>query len=235
MYVAMSGAMARLDQLDAIADNLANSQTPGFKAVRPTYESFTADEPERTGPSTQVHTALVSNGVDLRPGQVSTTNRPLDVVPENNAFFAVQGLNGGVAFTRNGNMQVSALGQLLTAGQAVLGTSGETIHVPPGTIPTIAEDGTVTAGGSTVGKLALFQLEGPVERMGGAIVTPADGGAARSVDAKVHVGQLEMSNSNPLQLTVDLISAQRQYDTSMQAIQAYKTLDGQAMQVGHVS
>jgi flagellar basal-body rod protein FlgF len=229
----MTGAQARLDELDTISDNLANAQTPGFKAARPSYEAYIAHHGHTTE-AEPAAVALSSTGVDLRPGQSMTTGRPLDVVPENGAFLAIQSEVGGLAFTRNGNLQVDAFGRLTAQGRPVLDSNGGPIQVPAGAAPSIGTNGTITAGGVSVGKLALYQLHGPAVRLGGSVVVTGEGGAATPVEGQVQTGQLELSNSNPLQLTVDLINVQRQYEMGMQALQAYKTLATTANQVGHV-
>jgi flagellar basal body rod protein FlgG len=80
----MAAAAASADQLDSIADNLANAETPGYKASRPAFQSFL---PPRglagaSGPQDKVFAAVVATGTDLSLGPVRTTDNPLDVVPE---------------------------------------------------------------------------------------------------------------------------------------------------------
>jgi flagellar basal-body rod protein FlgF len=77
IYVAMCGAAARSEQLDAIADNLANAQTPGFKASRPAFAAFLPG----AGGGDKTYPAAVASGLDLRAGPTSRTDNPLDVVP----------------------------------------------------------------------------------------------------------------------------------------------------------
>ena len=66
LYVSMCGAVARAEQLEAVADNLANAQTPGFKAARPAFESFMA----ASGAQDKHYAAAVATGFDLRPGPI---------------------------------------------------------------------------------------------------------------------------------------------------------------------
>ena len=87
IYVSMCGAAARSEQLDAIADNLANAQTPGFKAARPAFESFI---PRGAGPQQDKHyPAAVATGFDLRAGPTQHTGNPLDVIPGDGQFLYV--------------------------------------------------------------------------------------------------------------------------------------------------
>src|SRR6185436_18593329 len=130
----MAAASARAAQLDSIADNLANAETPGFKAARPAFQSFL---PKAGGKSTdKVFAAAVSTGTDLRPGTTVGTDNPLDVLPEGDLFLGVETATG-TSYTRNGKIEVSADGQLQIMGHAVLNTSGSPISVAPGAVPSI--------------------------------------------------------------------------------------------------
>ena len=81
LYVSMCGAAARQEQLDAIADNLANAQTPGFKAARPAFAAFLP----ASGAEDKVYPAAVASGFDLRAGPTVATGNALDVLPEDGA------------------------------------------------------------------------------------------------------------------------------------------------------
>src|SRR4051794_7706854 len=130
----MAAASARAAQLDSIADNLANSETPGFKAARPAFQSFMP--PSNARSTDKVFAAAVSTGTDLRPGTTVATDNPLDVLPEGDLFLGVE-TAAGPAYTRNGKMEVSPDGQLQIMGHAVLDPGGNTISVPQGSIPTL--------------------------------------------------------------------------------------------------
>lgn len=231
IYVTMNGAAARSEQLDAIADNLANAQTPGFKAARPAFEAFfpASGAPDKSYP------AAVATGFDLRPGPTARTDNPLDVLPEGGAFLAVAAPGGGVAYTRDGRLSVDSERRLATAtGRLVLDRSGAPIRVPPGAPPRVGADGVVRAGDLQLGELARVRLDGPVERIGPTLLAPAAGGQAVPVASPVAVGEVELGNSSPLDAMVQLISAQRNFDASMQAMQTYRSLDARASDLGRV-
>src|SRR5438477_10489030 len=128
----MAAASARAAQLDSIADNLANTETPGFKAARPAFAAFLPGG----GRTDKVFSAAVATGTDLRPGTTVATDNPLDVLPEGDLFLGVE-TAGGPGYTRNGKIQVSADGQLQIMGHAVLNATGAPISVPQGSVPTI--------------------------------------------------------------------------------------------------
>jgi flagellar basal-body rod protein FlgF len=228
IYVGMSAAVARAAQLDSIADNLANTETPGFKATRPAFRAFLPP-----GPSDKVLAGAVSTGVDLRPGPTNTTDNPLDVVPDGDAYLGVQLSNGQVAYTRNGHVELGPEGELLISGLRVLGRSGQPISVPPDADPHIESNGDVVVGRTVVDTLALFQAQGPMDKIAPALLQPSAGSSvAPAADAAVRVGELEMGNVSALDSTVQMINAQRQFDMAMQAIQTYRRLDDRATQVG---
>ena len=230
IYVSMCGAAARTEQLDAIADNLANAQTPGFKASRPGFEAFLA----ASGAEDKAYPATVATGFDLRPGPTERTGNPLDVLPDEGAFLAVR-TPAGIAYTRDGRLAVDAQRRLVQGGRPVLDPNGRDILVPPGAAPHVGSDGIVHVGRAEVGQLGLFKLEGAVDRIGPSLLAPGQGGTARALrSGTVRAGELELGNASPLDGMVQLISAQRQFDASMQAIQTYRTLDGHGSEIGRI-
>lgn len=228
LYVSMSGAVARAEQLEAVADNLANAQTAGFKATRPSFEAFLPE----SGGGELGYTAAVRAGVDLRPGATMVTGLPTDVLPDGGAFLAVAAGDGTTAYTRNGRLAVDGAGRLSLLGRTVLGIDGQPLVVPDGSPWSVDGQGTVLANGQEVGRLALFQLSGDVDRRGEALYAPGPRGQAMAVEARVRTGELELSNASPLEAAVQMISAQRHFETSMQAVQTYRQLDARAAELG---
>jgi flagellar basal-body rod protein FlgF len=230
IYIGMCGAVARSEQLDAIADNLANAQTPGFKAARPAFEAFMA----AGGAQDKHYAAAVATGFDLRPGPTTHTGNALDVLPDDGAFLAVRGPDGQVAFTRDGRLTLDGDRRLVSgAGRLVLDRQGLPILVPPGMTPSVDGTGTVRAGEAELGQLALARLQGPVDRVGPSLLAPGQGGqAVPVVDGTVRTGEVELGNAGALEATLALVTAQRAYDSSMQAIQTYRQLDQRAAELG---
>ena len=230
IYVSMCGAAARSEQLDAIADNLANAQTPGFKAARPAFEAFLP----QSGAADKSYPAAVATGFDLRPGPTARTDSPLDVLPEDGAFLAVATEDGTRAYTRDGRLGVDGERRLTQSGRPVLDRAGNAIHLPPGPPPQIGQDGAVRVGDVVVAELGRFQLTGPVDRVGPALLAPVRGGQASPVDAKVRVGEIELGNASALGGMVQLIAAQRHFEASMQALQTYRSMDQRSADLGRV-
>lgn len=234
IYVSMCGAVARTEQLDAIADNLANAATPGFKATRPAFEAFL---PRGAGPaSDKQYPAAVASGFDLRPGVTQRTDNPMDVVPGEGMFLTVQTAAGTPAYTRDGRLTVDADRRLLIDGRPVLSADGQPITLPPTGTPRVNGDGTVWVDDQQAGELGLARLQGPLDRVGPALLAPAAGGKAEPVQdgRTVHPGEIELGNAPPVDTLVQMISAQRSYDASMQAIQTYSQLNQRAVEVVRV-
>ena len=230
IYVSMCGAVARTEELDAIADNLANATTAGFKAARPAFESFLPSG--ASSASDKVYPAAVATGFDMRAGPIQRTDNPLDVVPGDGMFLTVRTKGGQTAYSRDGRMTVDHEGCLLLDGNTVLSKDGQAISVPPVGPPRIDSSGTVWAGSEQAGELGLARLQGPVDRVGGSLLAPGQGGRAEPVaDGSVSVGEVELGNATPVESMVALVTAQRSYDASMQAIQTYNQLNQRAVEV----
>lgn len=232
IYVSMNGAAARMAQLDSIADNLANAQTPGFKAERPSFEAFLARADERFGKnSTHVYPAAVATRVDLSPGAIVQTGNPLDITPSGKSFIGVQ-TSTGIALTRNGHVQVERDGALTISGRPVVDQGGAPIIAPPNTRVQIEANGAVFAGQNRIGQIGLFEINGAVDRVGPSLLAPHSQNDLSVSTDTVRIGQIETGNASPLEAAVQMVAAQRHFESSMQALQTYKRLDERAAEVG---
>jgi len=230
IYISMCGAVARGEQLDAIADNLANAQTVGFKANRPAFEVFMA----ASGAPDKHYAASVGSGLDVRPGPSNPTGNPLHVLPDEGAFLTVRERDGRTAYTRDGRLTVDDDLRLLSGtGLPVLDPMGQPIVVPQGVIPTIDGTGRVMGGGAEIGELALVRLKGAFERSSQVTFVPGPGGQAVPVEGgTVRTGEVEVGNAGAIDSTIAMIGAQRNFDASMQAIQTYRQMDQRANELG---
>jgi flagellar basal-body rod protein FlgF/flagellar basal-body rod protein FlgG len=208
LYAACAALMARTDALDTIANNLANSNTGGFRGRQTTFGSVLAGYGQTLNSKLNVATnhygILGTSHLDMEPGALQPTGNPLDLGIDGPGFLSVQTANG-VGYTRNGALQVSAKGQLVTAtGDAVLGANGP-ISIPAGATVTISADGTIS------GKLQLveFAANADPQSMGGANYTAPANMVKPSTTSQLRQGMLEGSNVNPVSSVVELIDAQR--------------------------
>jgi flagellar basal-body rod protein FlgF len=140
IYTAMGAASQTLNQQAVTASNLANASTPGFRAQLNALRAVPVEG--LSLPTRTLVTASTPGGYDA--GQMDYTSRPLDVALQQDGWLAVQTADGSEGYTRNGNIQVSATGQLTIQGHPVMGEAGP-LTVPEGSELTIAADGTISA------------------------------------------------------------------------------------------
>ena len=183
-----------------LANNLANVETPGYKAGR-VFARLLDDA-----------TVEAAGGTDFTAGSLTPTERPLDIALEGDGFFVVE-TPAGQRWIRGGSFSLDESGTLVsTAGHPVLGSKGK-IVLPTGPID-VSADGTVNVEGQPVGRLLIEStLEwDSLEREGANLWIPA--GDRRRVPEgaiRVHQGHLEESNVDPVSALVEMIEIQRAY------------------------
>jgi flagellar basal-body rod protein FlgF len=212
-YSAFTGFASRLDALDLLANNLANTSTPGYKAQYAFYRGLPAWL--QTSLTTPMNTAVNRFGVlggahlDLAAGNLETTGNATDVALESAGFFSVQTKNG-VRYTRNGALQLNTQRQLVTQqGDIVLGDAGP-IQIPTGQ-PVISTDGTISVEGAIVARLKVteFSPDTVLAPEGATYFTAPAGAGKPAADPHVRQGSVESSNVNPVRAAVSLIDLQR--------------------------
>lgn len=216
LYTAASGLVAQSKRLDAVAHNLANLQTPGYRAQR-TFTAMVQGAASSSSPTIRTaNSAVALAGSWEEPGVniVRGTGRALDVALAERQYLVVE-TPAGPAYTRNGALDFSATGDLLdSGGRPVLGPDGRPIAgVPAGAA--LADDGTVRVGGEIVATLGIVEdVDGVLVRLGGSLMGAEgrDDALAEVTTRQVRTGYLEGSGTNPLHELVDLIDAQRAFE-----------------------
>lgn len=217
-------------QLRSISQNIANVDTPGYRAQSQVLRFGSLIGSEVAGNA--FGTPVVQDFTTNRQGSLRQTGRSLDVALSGSGYFAVQ-TPVGVRYTRAGHLHLSADGILVDAsGYPVLGAGG-TIALQ-GSGVAIAADGSISEAGRTVGRLAVFDLADP------AMVSPAGqglyrytGNAQPDSTTKVVQGNLEMSNVDPAEEMVNLIRLNRQIGTLQRTFAAYDQVLGMGInQIG---
>jgi flagellar basal-body rod protein FlgF len=226
IYTAMTGASATLRAQSVVAENLANSDSTGFKQMLAMTTPYTVSGP---GLRTRIDAQLQSPGFDARPGPVNTTDNPLDVALKPDAWIAVQDSAGAEAYTRAGDLRVTENGQLITSrGNAVMSDNGP-ITVQPFQSIHIASDGTVSVvpQGQTaevqanVGRIRVVQMDGKDLTRGedGLMHRNKAGDAPAPMSGNVLTsGAVESSNVNASEALIDMISLSRQFDLQVQVL-----------------
>ena len=232
IYTAYSGLRGSLSAQSAIANNLANANTIGFRADRSAFEAQTLK-----GPSLEVRapSAMEVKDADMTAGAVVQTGRPLDIAVDGTAMIAVQAEDGSESYTRRGDLMVSPTGLLQTGdGHLVLGNGGP-ISIPGSSTVTIAEDGSVQVvapGGDpslpeTVDRIKLVSTEGSRIHKGiDGLFRAEDGGVLPAdLDAKATTSALEQSNVNSAQMMVEMIENQRLFDMRTKLLTTARDID----------
>ena len=220
IYLSMAGAKATMQRQDALAHNLANASTAGFRAE---MTAFRAVPVLGSGASTRVYAIESTPGYNAEPGPEQATGRNLDVALKGNAWLAVQGLDGTEAYTRAGALDVDAEGLLITkTGRTVLGDGGP-ITIPQNAQVQIASDGTISAAVGNnkpqmVGKLKLVTPEAPLQRGEDGLFRAADGDLPADPNARLQDGALEGSNVSAVETMIAMIAASRQFEQQMKMV-----------------
>jgi flagellar basal-body rod protein FlgF len=225
LYMAMTGAKETLNAQAVNNHNLANASTTGFRAELTAFQSRAVDG---SGYASRVYATNASTGWNNQSGALLATGRDLDVAINGDGWIAVQGPDGKEAYTRAGDLQVDANGQLTTGtGHPVIGDGGP-INVPPYTSIFVARDGSISvvAQGqtpdttATVGRIKLVKpADAAVERGENGLFRMKDGSEAPS-DASVQLGSgtIESSNVNTADAMVTMIELARHFEMQVKAI-----------------
>ncbi|NOT11313.1 MAG: flagellar basal-body rod protein FlgF [Methylococcaceae bacterium] len=220
LYIAMSGAKQTLLAQTTNANNLANTQTTGFKAD---LEQFRSMPVFGAGYPTRVYAMTERPGVNLAHGAMQTTGRDLDVAIDGEGYIAVQGADGKEVYSRAGDLRVTPEGFLQTGdGLQVLGEGGP-ISIPPSEQLMIGTDGTISniplgSGNATalveVGRIKLVNpaLDNLEKQNDGLLHTRDGQAAATDANVKLTSGVLEGSNVNAINAMVDMIELARNFE-----------------------
>ncbi|HEY6868459.1 MAG TPA: flagellar basal body rod protein FlgF [Novosphingobium sp.] len=233
IYTAFSGLNASMVRQRVIASNMANTQTVGYRADTLQFTPMTLKEND----SLEVRALSDSEvrGANMAQGSMIETGRMLDVAMGGQSMLAVQGQDGQEAYTRRGDLSVTATGVLQNGdGRPVIGENGP-ISVPPGGEVTVSPDGQVlvrdpatpNAPPNRVDRLKLVSPAGTrIEKGLDGLFRVYGGGTLPSdLEAKVTPGSLEQSNVNASDVLVQMVEAQRLFDIRTKLISTAKDVD----------
>ena len=236
LYAAASGMEAQQMQLDAVSNDLANVDTPGYQAEVLGFHDllYTSPGPQNaTNFATGAGSAADIVGRDQSAAQLQQTGQPLDVAVLGQGFLQVRRPDGTLGLTRNGTLELNANRQLTTSTGMLL--------TPPVTIPnsassdklTIAANGNVEVSGRVVGRIALVTVPNPnglLDAGDSTFSASAASGAMRpATGATLQQGALLASNVNMATAMGEMIDAQRSYQMDSKAI----SMQDQMMQIAN--
>jgi flagellar basal-body rod protein FlgF len=244
VYVGLSKQIVLQRRLDIIANNIANSDTSGFK-VESLQENEDPQAPASTLGGPQPVKFVVPGGVvrDFSQGALRRTDSPMDVAIDGRGFFTIQ-TPAGPRYTRDGRFRTDDSGRLVTqSGSPVLDDGGAEITIPPekGAV-SISPDGTMTQttskGTERLAKLGVvtFSNLSTLEKVGDNLLqNTSNQTPTPATDVKLRQGMLEDSNVNPILEITRMIEVSRAYEQISKMIDSQGTLSTQAVnQLGKV-
>jgi flagellar basal-body rod protein FlgF/flagellar basal-body rod protein FlgG len=227
-YAAMTGLVARTQALDIAATNLANAQTPGYRAEQEYFRSVLMGpdaQDSQLGRTVNNFGLLGGDRLNLSQGAIQQTGNPLDLAIEGEGFFQVQTANG-LRYTRDGGFQRTPQGQLVTAaGDPVLSTTGQKIPIPPGQV-TVGVDGTLSVAGGVVATLGVYTFPHGAEMTPEGVnyyLAPEGVAPSLSKNAAIHQGAIEGANQGVIPGTLNLIMMQREAEMMQRALTVFHT------------
>jgi flagellar basal-body rod protein FlgG len=243
LYSSATGMEAQQLNLNTIANNLANVNTPGFKRSKIEFQDLLYQKPTRASGTDSGGGNLVPTGIEVGNGsrvaatskvftqsQLTATGEKLDVAIQGDGFFEIQRPDGTIGYTRDGSFKLNAQGQVVTVdGLPVL--SGFQPIAPGATAVTISENGQATvqsSNGTQSFRLTLARFANPsgLQSLGGNLYaetaasgTPELGNPSEQGFGSTVQGYTESSNVNIVEEMVNLIMAQRAYEINSKSIQ----------------
>jgi flagellar basal-body rod protein FlgF len=236
---AASGLRARMEALDILSNNLANSNTGGFKLDREFYSLYQGERALPANGQQATTLPVIQKGwTDFQQGLVTPTDNPLDLALSGKGFFAVDGPSGPL-YTRNGAFKLSPAGILTTMdGYPVRGVSppnqpAKKIQAISQSPIDVAPDGTVQQDGQSLGQIQLvdFADTTALNKVGNSYyrVTDPKVQGTPAVDASVSQNKIENSNVAPAESAVRLVDLMRQYEMLQKAVNVAAEMNKQAI------
>ncbi|TAL22077.1 MAG: flagellar hook-basal body complex protein [Aquabacterium sp.] len=245
LYISAIGMQSQKTQLDAVANNMANANTPGYKRERVDFvglmnhQTAAAEATDAAGSADRTGSLLRR---DLSQGEVKTTGSALDLAINGAGFIEVRLSDDRIGYMRGGSLRISPDGFLSTSAGQVLRAD---IRVPSNASGlAIAADGTVTArlGSDTeateLGRIEVaafsnpealnYRGDGVYELAQDATDAPVRGTPGTEGLGALASGKLEMSNVKLVDEMVSLMMAQRVYELNSRVAQAADELMGMA-------
>ena len=216
--ITLSRQAALRNQLDVVANNMANINTTGYKSQRLLFEEFVMPVAEATEFQTPdedlSYVQDYATSFNFLPGSIRTTGNDLDLAIEGQGWFALQTADGGEAYTRNGAFHLDVNGTMVDAsGRPVLTDGGPiTFTAEDGKID-ISRDGTIVSELGIRGRMRLVDFENPQQltQIGDNLYTSDE--PLPIANVKVIQGAIEQSNVEGIVEVTRLIEINRAYSS----------------------
>ena len=221
--------------LDVAAGNIANANTPGFRADRALFRQTLAQANNRAIPTQSLRYSVARTvEPDSRQGQMVQTGRGLDVALRDKDSLFVVSTPEGERYTRAGSFQLTSDGRLTTAGGAtVLGAGRSPVTVPEGARDvSISPTGELIIDGAESGtKLMCVSFAKPntLEKQGSVLLRATQAaGRPTEKDPDLATGSIELSNSSAIEGMSTLVTATREFEMLSRVVEAFSTIERRA-------
>lgn len=221
---AASGIRARLESLDLLANNIANSATAGFKADRDAFLPWMSADAYQSELIPTESPNLTRHYTDFSQGAFTATNSQLDFAIDGRGFFEVRAPDGA-RFTRNGGFVINREGKLQSKEGyplRVRPASGSDYRLNPALPVEVGNDGVIRQQGTLIGTIEIVDFESsdaPVKEGSSYFRIDASRWTPRlSNGFSVKQGYLETSNGGAAESAVRLVSVMRQFEALQKAV-----------------
>jgi flagellar basal-body rod protein FlgF len=221
-YIALSRLASQARATALVAHNLANADTPGFKANRPIFAAYLNQNREARVTAGDRDTAFTWDRAtwrDTQQGPIRSTGNPLDLALAQDGFFAVE-TPRGERFTRAGGFSLAADGRIVDAqGHALLGENGQPLQIAAGdTDIKVAGDGSIATSSGAIGRIRVVRFENmQALQAEGDRLFGAGGAQPEPVDKPGLVqGALESSNVSAVEEMTRLTLEMREFQFAAQ-------------------
>ncbi len=223
IYTGLSRQIALQEQMDMVSNNIANMNTPGYRGQNMVFTEYLSKPSPQAGKQQPLSMVMdYGQYMSTASGPLQQTGNPLDVALQGPGYFGVQ-TPQGVMYTRAGNFQINANGDLTTgSGQLVASPGGSTITIPKdATEIKISEDGTVATESGAVGQIMVveFTNDQELEAAGNGLYKAKSAGNPAQ-NSRVMQGMIEGSNINPVLEMTRMLNVLRSYQATQNMIQS---------------
>ncbi len=207
---------------DLIADNLSSANVPGTRRRDIVFSAVPAGHLGTNGDPLVI--PFAGSAVNFSQGELARTGNNMDFAIEGQGFIAIQMPDGSKAYTRNGQFQLNAQGQLVTKrGYPVVSEGGTLQFDPNNPAPiNVSANGEVSQGADIKGKISIVEFAKPQQltMLGGGLfrndqnLQPKD-----TIESKIRQGFIESSSTSPTSAMASIITAMRMYESNEKVMQ----------------
>lgn len=229
IYSALSGIKVKEQELEVVANNIANVNTTGFKEEQMTFEAILSKTASNQSKTPFV--AVKEKKINFTEGPLMTTNNTFDLAIQGDGFFEIQNENGSF-LSRNGQFVLNNNGELVNSdGDKVLGKNG-LIQIEPGSNVKISPAGIINVDGEDKGQIKVVAVNDKtkMDNVGGNLFKlHADATTSVDENSQILQGKLEQSNTNVMRSIVKLIDISRQYQSYQKIVSNQTKLEQEAV------